>query len=280
LSLPSELASIVDGLLDSALKNRNQDTRVLLQKRLDEAIRAGRQHLGFYAHDQQNLCVHEVNDRVDAIWSSYKRVIVEAGVPWTDDLRQHVLGRINALLDQDVPQLEDMARTVIVPYGHAFALFLSDARGNILQRITVEIDLFAVKYRALGADVILQLQADRYSGPRQHWTEVRAAFQESPPRVTHGAREAIHAVEGMAKIVVDRPDDTLGDCIKILKKREMLDGATAKTLEGLWGLTSSIPGLRHGATEEHVVAQALAEYIVGVAEAALKLLLSLDAPRI
>jgi len=80
----------------------------------------------------------------------------------------------------------------------------------------------------------------------------------------------------MAKIVAASPNDTLGECIKLLRKRGILDGPTANTLDALWGLVNTTQGIRHGATEEQAIGQPRAEYMVALSEAALKLLLSLD----
>jgi len=279
MPLAPELVSIAERLLASMLDKRNERLHAELYRRQDDAVRGGRQGMGYYAQEQKDSCVREIKERIDAIWLAYRQVITDASVPWTDDLRHDVLERIRALIEQDVPYVEEMARSVIVLYGHGFEVFLHDAKKGMLERITAEIDLFGVKHRPIGAGVILQLQAQPYSGPRQHWIEAQAALRSSPPRFTHAAREAVHAVEGMAKIVAESPNDTLGGCIAVLRKRGVLDAPTAKTLDALWGLVNTIQGIRHGAREVQYLTQARAEHIVGLAEAALKLLLSLDAPR-
>lgn len=278
MPLAPELVSIADRLIRSALHNRNEQVRADLYRRQDDAVRSERVQLTYYRQEQQAVCVREMNERIDAIWSVYRRIIVEASVPWTDDIRQDVLDRIQTLMDREVPYVEEMAREVIAQHGHGFELFLRDVSKGMRERIEAEMDLFGVKYRPLAAAVILQLQADRYAGPRQHWTESLAALHHTPTRATEAAREAILALEGMAKIVAESPHETLGGCIKVLKKRGLLDGATANSLDALWGLVNTTQGLRHGATEEQTLPQTQAEYIVSVSEAALKLLFSLDAP--
>ncbi|HYL56656.1 MAG TPA: hypothetical protein VEU73_13880 [Gemmatimonadales bacterium] len=270
--------SIADRLIKSALHNRNEQIRTELYRRQDDAVRDGRAGMAYYRQEQEAACIREMNERVDAIWSVYRRIIVEASVPWTDDIRRDVVQRIETVMDHEVPYVEDMARDVIVQHGHGFDLFLRDASKGMRERIEAEMDLFGVRYRPVAASVILQLQADRYAGPRQHWTETLAALRSTPARTTHAAREAILALEGLAKIVAESPNETLGGCIKVLKKRGLLDGATANSLDALWGLVNTTQGLRHGATEEQTLPHSLAGYIVSVSEAALKLLFSLDAP--
>lgn len=277
MPLPSELVSIADRLIRNALHNRNEQVRADLYRRQDDAVRAGRVGMAYYRQEQQAVCIGEMNERIETIWSVYRRIIVEASVPWTDDIRQDLLQRITAVMDQEVPYVEEMARDVIVQHGHGFDLFLRDASKGMRERVEAEMDLFGVRYRPVAAAVILQLQAERYAGPRQHWVESLAALRTTPAQATHAAREAILALEGLAKIVAESPNETLGGCIKVLKKRGLLDGATANSLDALWGLVNTTPGLRHGATDEQTLPQAQGEYIVSLSEAALKLLFSLDA---
>jgi hypothetical protein len=234
--------------------------------------------MAYYRQEQQAVCIGEMNERIETIWSVYRRIIVEASVPWTDDIRQDVLERITTVMDQEVPYVEGMARDVIVQHGHGFDLFLRDASKGMRERVEAEMDLFGVRYRPVAAAVILQLQADRYAGPRQHWIESLAAMRTTPARATHAAREAILALEGLAKTVAESPNETLGGCIKVFKKRGLLDSATANSLEALWGLVNMTQGLRHGAMEDQALPQPQAEYIIGVSEAALRLLFSLDTP--
>jgi hypothetical protein len=88
-------------------------------------------------------------------------------------------------------------------------------------------------------------------------------------------KEAICAVEGVARIVTGRPSQTLGDLIKELRSKGKLDGAIAKAFEGLWGFASSAPGVRHGSGS---IAEAEARLCVDMAKAAVTYLLTLDVP--
>lgn len=48
------------------------------------------------------------------------------------------------------------------------------------------------------------------------------------PDLMGAAREAVHTVEGLAKIVAGLPHATLGDCIKHLRSNGILSPAIAK----------------------------------------------------
>jgi hypothetical protein len=199
-------------------------------------------------------------------------------VPWTPELRREIDQRIEELAQKDVPYIEEMARNVIVGHGHGFAPFLRDALIQLLSSLAAEIDLFAMRYQAIGATLLNALQAPRYSGPLMHWSAARAAIRASPPDGLRAANQAVGTVEAIARIVTGQCNATLGECIKSLKLTGHLDGATAKGIESLWGFTSSSPGIRHGAMARVELQIAEAEYVINAAEAAGKLLLSLDAP--
>src|SRR5438876_8328144 len=74
------------------------------------------------------------------------------------------------------------------------------------------------------------------------------------------------------------PIYTLGDIIKLLKRRGDLDPAIGKTLEGLWGYTSNAPGVRHGGTVAPTITEREARWVVDMSQAALQFLLELDRP--
>lgn len=89
------------------------------------------------------------------------------------------------------------------------------------------------------------------------------------------AREAVNGVEGLAKIVCNTPNETLGDCIKLLRQTKRLDGARAKGLESLRGFASA--HFRHGASVVRPLTSQETEYVIQDSKAAMTLLLSLDA---
>jgi len=276
-ALPGNLGSIVERLLARALYGRIEGLRIDLQRRDGEATRRGVANEGFYRHEQEAACVREFDERLHAVWMSYRRVVVETGLSWTAELRHEINQRIEEQLQNDRSYIEEMARNHITTHGHGFSLFLTDSSKALLDGLSAEIDLFATRYEPVGATLVNALQAPRYSGPLMHWTDARRAIRESPPDGLRAAREAVSALEGIARIVVAEPKSTLGECIKSLKATQRIDGATAKGMEGLWGFSSDSPGLRHGATQRVELSLAEAEYVIDSVEASGKLLLSLDA---
>lgn len=274
MTLPPELVQIAEQVIRPQLLNRNERTRQALYRRQYDAEKAGRLGEQFYATDQQDACVKEVEGRADVIWNAYKRVIVEGRIVWTNAIREQIVARVAEMLDADIPYVEERARDVIVGHGHGFALFLRESRPEIEKRIAAEMDLFALHHQPVGASVRDQLQAPRYAGPRDHWIGVDRAMKQSPADFAAAAREAVNAVEGLAKIVATSPTDTLGECIKLLRKSDRLDGALAKGLESLWGFANT--HFRHGAHVTRSLSDAETVYVIESCEAATKLLLSLD----
>ena len=183
MPLGPDLVSLANRLIEPAIAGRNEELRAYLARRRDDAVASGRVHNSYYAREQEAACVKDMNERVDQVWDAYRRVLTEAAVAWTEDLRQEVLSHIDQLLERDIPYVEEMARPVISHEGHNFYTFLRDAKKSILERIAAEIDLFSVRHRPVGVAVVLQLQAPRYASPRQHWKEAQEALRSSPPKI-------------------------------------------------------------------------------------------------
>jgi hypothetical protein len=116
----------------------------------------------------------------------------------------------------------------------------------------------------------------RYNGPCQHWRSAQFLLSSEEPNYAKAAHEAVSAVEGLCRIILDQPSITLGDALKILKQRGLLHPAFAKSIEGLWGFASTEPGVRHGAATLSAVKPHDAQYVVEACDAALVLLLALD----
>src|SRR4051812_43954654 len=92
--LPGNLRSIVDRLLARAMHGRDDALGHTLYRRRDDAIRRGVGQQSYYRHEQEEACLAEFDARLHSVWESYNRVIAEAGLPWTDELRDEIDRRI------------------------------------------------------------------------------------------------------------------------------------------------------------------------------------------
>jgi len=100
----------------------------------------------------------------------------------------------------------------------------------------------------------------------------------SPPAATEAAREAVLAIETLAKLVAGDPNATLGSALKLLKKErvDVAAGLLLGGLEKLWAFSNQVPGLRHGGVSGDPVTAPEAVFVLRTAEGALRYLLSLD----
>lgn len=127
-------------------------------------------------------------------------------------------------------------------------------------------------------DILGRLSVPRYAGPKHHLAKAVDFMTANPPDHPNAAKEAISAVEGMARIVAGDPAATLGDLISRLRGQGRLNPALARALDAVWGFASTSPGVRHGATGPVTITLDEADFVLGTSRAALGLLLSLDTP--
>jgi hypothetical protein len=131
---------------------------------------------------------------------------------------------------------------------------------------------------APASDLLQRLSVPRYAGPRLHMEKALQFMTVEPQDAANAVKEAICAVEGLARIVAGDATATLGDLIGRFKSQGKLNPALAKALEALWGFASNSPGVRHGATSGVTVTSEEAEFVIGSSRAAIGLLLALDTP--
>lgn len=121
-----------------------------------------------------------------------------------------------------------------------------------------------------------KLSAPRYAAGREHFTKAAGYMTSATPDWPNAAKEAVSALESVAKIVTSQPNDTLGDAIKTLRAAGRLPSPLDKTFEGIWGFASSTPGIRHGGTTPPDIPESQAAFIVNSAAAAILYLLEID----
>ena len=85
------------------------------------------------------------------------------------------------------------------------------------------------------------LRSPRYASVLLHWTRALAHADESPSDPTSAIRQAILALESLAKIVCGAREATLGDAVKRLRANKVLDPGVDDILEGVWKLANAMP---------------------------------------
>jgi hypothetical protein len=94
----------------------------------------------------------------------------------------------------------------------------------------------------------------------------------SNPDYRNSIKEAISAVEAMAKIVSREPKATLGDALKSLEKNGKLHPSLKDAFSKLYGYTSDADGIRHALLNESNLSQSDARYFLVVSSAFINLI--------
>lgn len=82
------------------------------------------------------------------------------------------------------------------------------------------------------------------------------------PDYRNSIKEAISAVEAMARHITGNPRATLGDALNTLGKEGKLHNALSAGFKQLYGYTSDEGGIRHAMLDESTVSQADAKYFL------------------
>ena len=124
----------------------------------------------------------------------------------------------------------------------------------------------------------LVLGDPRFFSARRHFNKALKYFRNvSQPDFENVVKEAVCAVEAVAKVLFPDGGPTLGDVVKSITGSESgkLPKTIANTLHGLYGFSSGGEGVRHGGAAGGAVTKELAEYALAVAASQIVLLVDL-----
>jgi hypothetical protein len=113
----------------------------------------------------------------------------------------------------------------------------------------------------------LVLGDPRFSSARAHYKKAKKYFRNvAQPDYENVVKEAVCAVEAVAKVLFPDGGSTLGDVVKSLAGNEwgQLPKTIAKTFDGLYGFKGSGEGVGHGGTEGGAATKEIAEYALAV----------------
>ncbi len=199
---------------------------------------------------------------------AWKHDLPFAHVTYADQLRLAVqLTTIEKLARVDVGELWEFAGAG----ADGFALgptqrLLRDARAGRLG-VAPSATLLDARGRLTGA---------RYAGVKAHLDKAWEFHLADAPDYENSAKEAVTALESMARIVAGA-GATLGEALAKLRNAGRLHPALAKSLEGVWGYTNAAPGVRHGGTTPPSTLPSEAQLVVNLAAGAILYLVELDA---
>jgi len=98
-------------------------------------------------------------------------------------------------------------------------------------------------------DRLLDLD-ERFLGPAEQWCKAKHHLAERPPDAENCVKDATGAMEGVARLISKRHQDTLGQIIKHLAEQLGMHGALAKAVSALYGYRGDEQAVAHGATRE------------------------------
>jgi hypothetical protein len=102
-----------------------------------------------------------------------------------------------------------------------------------------------------------------FAGAREHIQSAIALFSRKPePDFRNCIKEAISAVEAVARVITENPKATLGDALKLISAKMPIHPALRDAMSKLYGYTSDEGGIRHSLLEESNIDEAEAKFML------------------
>lgn len=95
------------------------------------------------------LCAHEISIRAMIVWQVFKRIISSVGVCPSETLAADLKDELEKYLPPDLPRLNRIMEEAAGLTQHPEPRSLAEPRGQALQRIGAEIDLFVLEMERL-----------------------------------------------------------------------------------------------------------------------------------
>jgi len=103
----------------------------------------------------------------------------------------------------------------------------------------------------------------KFVGAQQHLQAAIALFSKKPnPDYRNSIKEAISAVEAIARVVTGNPKATLGEALKKIDERMVIHPALREAMNRLYGYTSDEGGIRHAMLEQSNIDEAEAKFMI------------------
>ncbi len=94
---------------------------------------------------------------------------------------------------------------------------------------------------------------DKFSGAREHIRRALEAFSQKPNAdYSNAIKEAISAVESIAKVISGKDKATLGEALGILDQQKQMHAAFRDGLNKLYGYASDEGGIRHASLDDNI----------------------------
>jgi AbiJ N-terminal domain 4 len=102
-----------------------------------------------------------------------------------------------------------------------------------------------------------------YVGAQQHLQTAISLFSKKPePDYRNSIKEAISAVEAIARVITENPKATLGEALKKIEEKMTIHPALREAMSRLYGYTSDEGGIRHAMLEQSNIDEAEAKFMI------------------
>ncbi len=99
-------------------------------------------------------------------------------------------------------------------------------------------------------DSVEELLTPRFVAPLNQFKKARCfLYDQQPPDYLNSIKEAVGAVEGLARAICGQPNVTLSELIPVLKRPHLSHPAMAKIIDSIYAVRGDEPGIAHGANE-------------------------------
>lgn len=275
MTMDEQLARIIRKMIATERSRRSIPTSDSLNEIKEDFTKRGALGQGRYPVMLDTQAAQEYEHRADQWLRIICRAMADSEFSWTYERAQRMDHILRTELVTDWEDLIERLRVKATQHKPRIDE-LERAKDRAFARYNSEMELLVLSQDRNRIPVGEQLTATRYAAVHESWKKARSFLDSDAGDKANAAKEAVSAVEQLARIVIGDETKTLGGAIKILRESGRIQAPLLKGLEEIWGWTSSVPGVRHGAGLD-TAELPTARYIVELSEAALRLLVASDA---
>ena len=183
-------------------------------------------------------------------------------MPFLKEVSQNLaIQSIKYLKDLELIKTENSAWTLLSITSAGIVLV--EDREELDRRLPVKYDIPELTKKLV--DSAEELLTPQYAAPLGQFKKAKAfLYNEQPPDYLNSIKEAVGAVEGLARTLCDQPKATLSELIPVLKKSHLSHPAMAQIVASIYAVRGDEPGIGHGAANQSSFGYADAEFILNV----------------
>ncbi len=213
----------------------------------DNVTRAGALGHGRFPLLLDEASAKEYESRAEAWLAIARRVALELLIEWTPDRARNVGHKLRLELTKDWQEIYSRMER-FAKAGRGLRVDLLDAAKVRAEcHLDQELALLVLKADRTRLPILERLSADRYQAVAAAWRKANDLLNHPTPDLANAAKEAVGAVEALARITVGDSRATLGEAIKTLGAAGRVKPPLLKGIEELWGWACGEPGVRHAA---------------------------------